>query len=171
MLFSSYPLSLIHIYLPKGLFRQPSTHDREVTARCIATSGLTGLEKVPVTQLSGGQLQRVFLARTLAQEPSVILLDEPTSHLDLKYQAELVDYLCGWAKEEGHTLVGVLHAPTLALRLADTFLRLKDGAVAGFGPAEEILRPQLLEQVYGMDVAGYMQAALCRWEEVCHENP
>ena len=67
--------------------------------------------------------------------------------------------------------MGVLHDPTLALRLADTFLLLKDGAVAGFGPAEEILRPQLLEQVYGMDVAGYMQAALCRWEEVCHENP
>ena len=68
-----------------------------------------------VTELSGGQLQRVFLARALAQEPLVMLLDEPTSHMDLKYQTGLVDYLKKWGEETGHTVVGVLHDISLAL--------------------------------------------------------
>lgn len=139
-------------------------HDREVVDRCIETTGLSGMQERQISTLSGGQLQRVFLARTLAQETPIILLDEPTNHLDLKYQAELISYLTDWSKEattlengETHpnTLVGVFHDIALAAQVSEDMIFLKQGEVLKKGPKKEILTAPLLEQVYDIDVAGY----------------
>ena len=154
-----------YVHMSRGILAGPGEKDRQVARDCLRAAGLSGWEQKRVTELSGGQLQRVFLARTLAQEPSVILLDEPTSHLDLKYQTELADYLKGWGQQPGHTVVGVLHDINLALRLADTFLFLKGGRILAHG-GTEILTPELLTETYGMDVAAYMREAAARMEEI-----
>ena len=148
-----------------GFLSGAQEKDREVTDACMRAAGLWEKRNRPVTELSGGQLQRVFLARALAQEPLVMLLDEPTSHMDLKYQTGLVDYLKKWGEETGHTVVGVLHDISLALRLADRFCFLKDGRVLACGDAS-VITPELLEETYEMDVAAWMKESAGRMEEI-----
>ena len=90
-----------------------------------------------------------------------MLLDEPTSHMDLKYQTELVDHMKKWGEEKGYAVVGVLHD----LRLADIFCFLKDGTVLDCGNAF-VITPQLLEETYEMDVAAWMRESAKRWKEI-----
>ncbi len=154
-----------YIHMSRGILAAPGSEDLQAARNCIDAVGLAGWEQRRVTELSGGQLQRVFLARTLAQQPSIILLDEPTSHLDLKYQTELTDYIRRWGEQPGHTVVGVLHDINLALRMADTFLFIKEGKCLAFGGAE-ILTAELLTEAYGMDVAAYMRESADRMEDI-----
>ena len=148
-----------------GVFSGPGPEDRRLALECMERTGVAHLRQRQLTELSGGQLQRVFLARTFAQCPQVILLDEPTNHLDLKYQVELVQELKDWASGEGRCVVGVLHDVNLALELADLFLLMEEGRARFFGPAAEF-DPAALNRVYRMDVGGYMRRALKRWEEL-----
>ena len=146
-------------------FSGPGPEDRAIALECMERTGVADLRDRQVTELSGGQLQRVFLARTFAQQPRIILLDEPTNHLDLKYQVELVQELKAWAAGEGRCVVGVLHDVNLALDLADLFLLMEEGRARYFGPAAEF-DPAALNRVYQMDVGGYMRRSLQRWEEL-----
>ena len=148
-----------------GAFSGPGPEDRAIALECMERTGVADLRDRQVTELSGGQLQRVFLARTFAQQPHIILLDEPTNHLDLKYQVELVQELKVWAAGEGRCVVGVLHDVNLALDLADLFLLMEEGRARYFGPAAEF-DPAALNRVYQMDVGGYMRRSLQRWEEL-----
>lgn len=148
-----------------GAFSGPGPEDKRIALECMERTGVADLRDRQVTELSGGQLQRVFLARTFAQQPRIILLDEPTNHLDLKYQVELVQELKAWAAGEGRCVVGVLHDVNLALDLADLFLLIEDGQARYFGPAAEF-DPAALNRVYQMDVGGYMRRSLQRWEEL-----
>lgn len=148
-----------------GAFSGPGPEDRAIALECMERTGVADLRDRQVTELSGGQLQRVFLARTFAQQPRIILLDEPTNHLDLKYQVELVQELKAWAAGEGRCVVGVLHDVNLALDLADLFLLMEEGQARYFGPAAEF-DPAALNRVYQMDVGGYMRRSLQRWEEL-----
>lgn len=148
-----------------GAFSGPGPEDRAIALECMERTGVADLRDRQVTELSGGQLQRVFLARTFAQQPRIILLDEPTNHLDLKYQVELVQELKAWAAGEGRCVVGVLHDVNLALDLAGLFLLMGDGQARYFGPAAEF-DPAALNRVYQMDVGGYMRRSLQRWEEL-----
>lgn len=150
----------------RGALRTPSREDRDCVRRCLETVGLWEAREAMIDTLSGGQLQRVFLARTLAQEPSLILLDEPTNHLDLKYQAELMESLRDWASRGGRAVVGVLHDFNLALGFADRMLLMSQGEAVACGSAREALRPERLQEVFGIDVAAYMKRALARWEHV-----
>ncbi len=148
-----------------GAFSGPGPEDRAIALECMERTGVADLRDRQVTELSGGQLQRVFLARTFAQQPRVILLDEPTNHLDLKYQVELVQELKAWAAGESRCVVGVLHDVNLALDLANLFLLMEEGRARYFGPAAEF-DPAALNRVYQMDVGGYMRRSLQRWEEL-----
>ena len=147
----------------RRLLDRDSGEDRRAVRESLERTGLWALRDRPVTALSGGQLQRVFLARTFAQDPAVILLDEPTSHLDLKYQVELIESLKEWTARPGRAAVGVFHDVNLALDFAHTALLMADGAVRSLGPAGAV-DPVLLSDIYGMDVPRYMKAALGRWE-------
>ena len=148
-----------------GAFSGPGPEDRAIALECMERTGVADLRDRQVTELSGGQLQRVFLARTFAQQPRIILLDEPTNHLDLKYQVELVQELKAWVAGESRCVVGVLHDVNLALDLADLFLLMEEGRARYFGPAAEF-DPAALNRVYQMDVGGYMRRSLQRWEEL-----
>ena len=152
--------------MKRGLLTTPSAADKEYVEHCLEATGLIDLRNRQIDTLSGGQLQRVFLARTLAQQPQIILLDEPTNHLDLKHQVELIDYLRNWSSEDGHTVIGVLHDLNLALRLSNDLLFLRGGLVVGSGSAQEFLSAAFLEKVYDMDVAGFMKTSLQQWEEI-----
>jgi len=144
----------------------PSEEDRQCVMRTLEALDLLDERDRPITMLSGGQLQRVFLARTLVQEPEIILLDEPTNHLDLKYQIELIEFLQKWAREGGRTVIGVLHDINLAMKLSDNILVMKDGQIEVHGKVEEVVTGSLLESVYEIDVAGYMHESLQRWDEL-----
>lgn len=146
-----------------GFFRPPSKEDTAAVNAALAAVNLLNKAESDITKLSGGQLQRVFLARTIAQDPEIILLDEPTNHLDLKYQIELIDYLKDWAKQKNRAVIGVLHDINLALRLSDNIMIMKDGDVRAMGKAAEIITGGILHEVYGIDVSAYMREVLGKW--------
>jgi len=159
-----------YLHAKDRFLRLPSDEDREFVTQCLKAVDLHGERDRAITKLSGGQLQRVFLARTLAQDPDIILLDEPTNHLDLKYQAELIEYLKEWSRRGHRAVVGVLHDLSLAMRLGRSLLVMKDGEAAAYGKTGDIVTSGLLKRVYDMDVAGYMVDALRMWERLKNEN-
>ncbi len=139
--------------------------DRVVVQKSLEEAGLQELADRPITELSGGQLQRVFFARALAQETPILLLDEPASSLDLQYQAELAELLIRWKTRQTtlpdgrivpNTLISVCHDLSLALDLSDDLVFLQDGRVLAAGPGDQVLSRSLLQRVYGMDVPAYM---------------
>ncbi len=147
----------------RSLLDREDEADRRAVRESLERTGLWPLRDRLVTELSGGQLQRAFLARTFAQDPAVILLDEPTNHLDLKYQAELTDSLRAWSEQGGRCVLGVFHDMNLALGFAQRVLLMQDGTILADSPADRVDRG-LLDRLYGMDVAGYMRESLRRWE-------
>ena len=155
-----------YLYIKNSILKTPTQRDIQYTKECLEAVGLLELRDTQISTLSGGQLQRVFLARTLAQEPDIILLDEPTNHLDLKYQKELIDYLKKWSKETGNTIVGVFHDINLAMNLADDILVMENGKLAGYGESKSIVSGPLLNRVYQMDITKYMIDSLKQWEEI-----
>lgn len=152
-------------HLGRGVFTTPQAADRAIAEDCLRRLGLWDERDRPITELSGGQLQRVLLARTFAQTPKVILLDEPTNHLDLRYRVELVAELKKWTAEPGRAAVGVFHDLDLALDFADTVLLMEKGGAVYQGDADK-LAPALLSRVFGLDVPAYMRASLKRWERL-----
>jgi iron complex transport system ATP-binding protein len=114
----------------------------------------TQLEKFgdrPVEQLSGGERQRAFLALALAQEPKVLLLDEPTTYLDINYQLQLLELLKDLNEQQELTIVTVLHELNLAARYSSRIALLKQGKLWGIGTPEEVLTPQAIAQVFGVE--------------------
>jgi len=168
--YSIYETVLLGRYLHmKGrTFKEPSSKDKEYTDKCLKAVGLYSIRNKQINELSGGQLQRVYLARTLAQEPDIILLDEPTNHLDLKHQAELIDFLRDWSKYEGHSVIGVTHDLNLAIKLSDKVLVLDKGRMAAYGKATDVFSSNLLNQVYDMNITEYMVDSLRIWENFDH---
>ncbi len=146
-----------------GLLGSLTEQDRRVIDACLDTMELSSLRDRRLFTLSGGQLQRVFLARAFAQETPYLLLDEPTNHLDPGVQQLLTDKLLSWSREtpEGtgtrHTLIGVFHDIGIALMLADTLVLLKEGRLVACGPKEQLLSDGALDEAYGMDVAGFLK--------------
>ena len=152
-----------YLHIRGRLTGSPSWEDKAVVLSSLEAVNLLAEKDRDITKLSGGQLQRVFLARALAQEPRVILLDEPTNHLDLKCQIEIITYLKDWAATGGRAIIGVLHDINLAMLLSEDMIVMKDGEVQAEGRAEDIIAAGLLDRVYDMDVAEYMRGALGHW--------
>ena len=117
-----------------------------------------------ITELSGGQIQRVFLARVFAQDPDIILLDEPTNHLDLKNQIDLLENLKEWITLNNKIVVGVLHDLNLVQYFADNVLMLKDGQIVAYGNPQTVLNDPILDDLYGIDIKGFMTEILKKWE-------
>jgi iron complex transport system ATP-binding protein len=126
--------------------------DRAVARAAMTATGVLELAALPLDELSGGERQRAVLARALAQEPRLLVLDEPTAHLDLRYQAECVALLRRVNRERGMTIVLVAHDLNLAAEVSDRLLLLAAGRAVRVGPPEQVLEEHVLREVYGCEV-------------------
>lgn len=124
--------------------------DEAIVARALEKVGMAGFAARQFNTLSGGEQQRVHIARALAQEPKLLVLDEPTSHLDIRAQLQVLGLLGGVA-EAGGTVLLALHDLNLALRFCDWLVVLSGGQAVAEGRPEDVLRADLLARVYGVD--------------------
>ncbi|MDT0444330.1 ABC transporter ATP-binding protein [Streptomyces sp. DSM 41886] len=131
------------------LLRQWSPDDDTAIALALERTGLAGLADAQAAQLSGGQRQRAWIAMVLAQQTGLLLLDEPTTFLDIAHQYELLE-LCGELHREGRTVVAVLHDLNQAARFATHLVVMNAGRVVAQGPPSEVMTPQLVREVFGL---------------------
>ncbi|WP_442816757.1 ABC transporter ATP-binding protein [Streptomyces sp. NBC_01304] len=135
-------------YPHQGLLRQWSPEDERVVQESMASTGVAELADRYVDELSGGQRQRVWIAMALAQQTPLLLLDEPTTFLDIQHQIDVLDLCAELHEEQGRTLVAVLHDLNHAARYATHLIALKDGKVVAEGAPSEIVTAELVEEVF-----------------------
>lgn len=128
-----------------------NSHDKEVIDWVIEETGLVEFADREVESLSGGQRQRAWIAMILAQETDIIMLDEPTTYLDMSYQLEVLEVLQKLNKEKGITVVIVLHELNNACRFADNIIGLKEGKIICEGRPIEVIDKEALRKIYGID--------------------
>lgn len=131
---------------------QISQRDEEITHQALLRVQALHLAERRVGELSGGEAQRVLLARALAQSAPILLMDEPTAHLDLKYQVSILQMIRKLAHGDGLAILLVLHDLNLAAEYADRLALLADGRIAAVGSAREVLVADLISPVYGLPV-------------------
>lgn len=131
--------------------RRYRREDREIAMGCLERMGVAHLADRPLHTLSGGTRQKVYIAMALAQDTPAVLLDEPTTYLDVPHQMQMME-LARLLADEGKTVVPVLHDLTLALRTADCLAVMEEGRLAASGTPEEVLASGRLEQVFGVAV-------------------
>jgi iron complex transport system ATP-binding protein len=134
-------------------FRQWSRDDEAVVAEAMAWTGVSDLADRPVDALSGGQRQRAWIAMALAQGTDLLLLDEPTTHLDLAHAVDVLDLVDRLHHDRGRTVVMVLHDLSLAARYADSLVAMRDGRIVAQGPPRDVVTPELLADVFGLHAA------------------
>ena len=137
----------------QGLWRRSSAHDAEAVERALAETGTSSLADAPVAELSGGQRQRVWIAMALAQETDLLLLDEPTTYLDLTHQIEMLDLVAALNAERATTVVMVLHDLGLAARYADHLVAMRAGVVAAQGAPADVLTEEMVREVFALDAS------------------
>ena len=135
-----------------GRFARESAADRRIVQEVLQRTQIAHLADQPITQLSGGERQRVIIAQALAQSPAVLLLDEPTAHLDLRHQLEIAGLIGTLSKREGLTAVAVLHDLNLAAQFCDYLVLLSAGRIQAAGEPGQVLTAANLERVYGTAV-------------------
>ncbi|MGS0563274.1 ABC transporter ATP-binding protein [Microbacterium aurugineum] len=138
-------------YPHQRLFSPWSTEDEEAVAGAMDATGVRHLSGRLVDELSGGQRQRVWMAVALAQQTPILLLDEPTTYLDLSHQVELLELCLSLNRDNGNTLVAVLHDLNQAARYADHIIAMKDGAVVATGQPLEVITESFVADVFGLD--------------------
>ncbi|MFF7291011.1 ABC transporter ATP-binding protein [Microbacterium sp. NPDC008134] len=136
-------------YPHQNLVRQWSDADEHAVARALEATGTADLADRPVDALSGGQRQRVWVAMVLAQETDLLLLDEPTTFLDVAHQVELME-LFAQLNAEGRTLVAVLHDLNHAARYASHIIAMRDGRILAEGPPNEVITSERVHEVFGL---------------------
>ena len=146
-----------------GLFKAPEGDNEARVERALAATGMTAFRDHSVLTLSGGELQRAFLAQLLAQDPQVLLLDEPTNHLDLSFQKEVFRLIGEWIRLTGRSVVSVVHDLSLARAYGDEALLMQDGGIIARGDVKTTLSDENLAAAYGMDVRGWMRGRYEQW--------
>ncbi|WP_295820285.1 ABC transporter ATP-binding protein [uncultured Microbacterium sp.] len=134
----------------RGLLQRWSAQDTARVDEAMAWTGITELAERPVGDLSGGQRQRVWIAMALAQDPRILLLDEPTTFLDLSHQLEVLDLLRELNRERGTTVVAVLHDLNLAARYADDLVVMHAGAIIAHGAPTEVMTAETIRRAFGL---------------------
>ncbi|MER1975522.1 iron-enterobactin ABC transporter ATP-binding protein [Pseudocitrobacter faecalis] len=137
-------------YPHQPLFTRWREEDERAVAKAMQATGVTNLASQSVDTLSGGQRQRVWIAMVLAQETAIMLLDEPTTWLDISHQIDLLELLSELNRKQGYTLAAVLHDLNQACRYATHLIALKEGKIVAEGAPGKIVSAELIEQVYGL---------------------
>lgn len=135
-----------------GGFRSESGKDRKIAQEAMDATNVSHLSKRTFDQLSGGEKQRAIIARAICQEPKILLLDEPTTHLDIGCQLEILDLVKKLNIEKNIVVIGVFHDLNLAARYCDNLLLLDCGKVVSRGTPEQVLTPKNIKQTYNVDV-------------------
>ena len=138
-------------YPHQGFFQQWSKEDERALQAALETTTMLEFANRPLDSLSGGQRQRAWIAMTLAQETDTLLLDEPTTFLDLAYQIEVMDLLAGLNQRQGTSIVVVLHDLNQAARYADTLVIMKAGHIYAQGKPQEVMTSDNLKEVFGLE--------------------
>src|SRR5690606_1590397 len=128
-----------------------------MVGQALQWTGMAELRERSVLTLSGGERQRVFLAQVLAQDPAILMLDEPAEALDLKYQKTLFELTDVWAAQPGKAVISVVHDLSVARRFGSHALLMRDGKCLAQGTKAEVLQPKHLNKAYGMDVGAWMR--------------
>ena len=147
-----------------GLFSGKDDRGKAEVEKALEMTGLTELRHASMLTLSGGETQRVFLAQVFAQDPQMLILDEPANHLDLKYQKHIFSLIQEWLKEPGRAVLSVVHDLSLARRYGSHAILMDHGKSVSQGPIDEVMTSGNLEQVYGMNVYAWMQEMLGQWK-------
>ena len=143
----------------------PDPEGNEAVDRAIGLTGMEPFRHASILTLSGGERQRAFLAQVLAQDPQLLILDEPANHLDLPYQQAIFALISDWLRQPGRAVLSVVHDLSLARRYGTHALVLREGRCVAVGTAEEALSNNVLGEAYGMDVAGWMRGLLGEWKK------
>lgn len=151
-------------YAHRGGFLSAKDESGTHVERALKLTGLTELRHASVLTLSGGELQRTFLAQVFAQDPQILILDEPANHLDLVYQKHIFSLIATWLKTPGRAVLSVVHDLSLARRYGTHAVLMNQGSCAAQGAIDETLTPENLRSVYGMDVHAWMRDLLEQWQ-------
>lgn len=136
----------------KGRFQKEDENDYKIINEALKMTNTLHLRDRVITEISGGERQRVIIAKALAQKPSIILLDEPTSHLDINHQIEILNLLKKLNKENGTTIILVIHDINLGVRYSDEIIMLNERKVLGIGSPEEVITKENIELAYNIKV-------------------
>ena len=132
-------------------YRQWSSDDEQAVAQALEWTGIADLAERPVDELSGGQRQRAWISMVLAQGTDLLLLDEPTTFLDLAHQVDVLELVRRLHREAGRTVVMVLHDLNFAARYADRLVAMRDGRIVAAGEPADVISEELLAEVFGLD--------------------
>lgn len=148
-----------------GLFAKSSSNDDKAVEDAARLTGMLSLMQQSVLTLSGGELQRTFLAQLFAQNPRLLILDEPSNHLDLVYQRQIFELTREWLAHSGRAVISVVHDLSLAKKYGTHALLLHNGRIEAFDTADKVLTRANLNTVYSMDVYAWMQSQLTIWKD------
>lgn len=137
--------------------------DKDRVEQALEMTGLQDLRRASMLTLSGGETQRAFLAQVFAQNPQVLILDEPANHLDLNYQQQIFSLIQDWLKEPGRAVLSVVHDLSLARRYGTHAVLLHQGKCVAQGVITDVMTPDHLNAVYGMDVRAWLRELLSQW--------
>ena len=152
-----------YAYAPSIFSRHSGEED--AVRQALEQTGMWEQRRQSVLTLSGGELQRTFLAQTFCQDPRLLLLDEPTNHLDLVYQKQVFELIQDWLKQKGRAVVSVVHDLSLARAYGTRALLLDRGQVVADGPMDTVFSNEILDRVYRMDVRDWILRMLDQWKE------
>lgn len=147
-----------------GLFAGKSDADDAAVEDAIQRAGLEPYLKQSVLTLSGGELQRTFLAQVFAQNPKILILDEPTNHLDLQYQRDIFQLIREWLKEPERAVISVVHDLSLAKAYGTHALLLNKGKTLAYGEISEVLTREKLREAYSIDVYEWFSELYGQWQ-------
>ena len=147
-----------------GWFRGVDPEGEAKIHEALEITGLSAMRRRSMLTLSGGETQRVFLAQVLAQDPELLMLDEPANHLDIPYQQQLFAIIQAWRQKPGRAVITVTHDLTAAKQYGTHALLISEGRCTARGEIKNTLTPENLERVYGMDIYRYMRDSLKVWE-------
>lgn len=148
-----------------GLFAKSSSNDDKAVEEAARLTGMLSLMQQSVLTLSGGELQRTFLAQLFAQNPKLLILDEPSNHLDLVYQRQIFELTREWLAHSGRAVISVVHDLSLAKKYGTHALLLHNGRIEAFDTADKVLTRANLNTVYSMDVYAWMQSQITIWKD------
>ncbi len=146
-----------------GVFSEPCGDNETQIEQALDATGMAPFRGHSVLSLSGGELQRTFLAQLLAQNPKLLLLDEPTNHLDLAYQKDVFRLIRDWVEGTGRSVISVVHDLSLARAYGDEALLMNRGLIVARGVVKTALSDENLAAAYGMDVRGWMRGLYEQW--------